>query len=218
MRRRLALALGLALVATGCGGSGKAGEPLGQLSVTKGSATVTHAGKTRDVTTGGACALFEGDTIATDADSEATVAAGTQLSVLSAKSELRLDRAFADRKFAGATQVSLLSGIVAFFLPAKQPGYRFRASARTAVAAATGTIFTMEITAAACRVTVHRGEVEVHAPGEDGALLKTLHERERVDVTDGRAVEAPMSGAEQSKAREELLYQKEKFKLDMTIF
>lgn len=220
--KRLVLLVALALTAAGCGGSSKAGDPLGQLSVTRGTATVTHAGRTQEVAAGAAWALYEGDSIATGADSEATVAAGTQLQVLAARTELRLDRAFAEKQFKGATQVTLLQGVVNFFLPARQKGYRFRASSRTAVAAATGTIFSMEVTGADCRVTVHRGEVEVRAPGPDaehpGELLKTLHERERVVVKEGRAEDSPMTPAETSKAREDLLFQKKTFKLDLTIF
>lgn len=220
--RRLVLLVALALIAAGCGGSNKAGEPLGLLSVTRGTATVTHAGRAQSVAAGATWALYEGDGIATGENSEATVAAGTQLQVLAARTELRLDRAFAEKQFQGATQVTLIQGLVNFFLPARQKGYRFRASSRTAVAAATGTIFTMEVTGAECRVTVHRGEVQVHAPGPDadhpGELLKTLHERERAVVKDGRAEDAPMTPAETSKAREELLFQKDTFKLDLTIF
>ena len=147
---------------------GRAGQDVdvGYVRVLSGKVTVTHAGQSKDYTGDVKVPVVAGDVIATGADSEAVVNAAQQRHLLRANSELKLDLA-ASATGGGANRVSVLRGLVTFWLPPakEQKTYKFQASTGTVVAAVRGTTFSVEVDGTDTKVYVASGFVDLFGPG-----------------------------------------------------
>jgi len=148
--------------------SGVQAAPIGEVQVLAGQATITRTGaQATTVTTARLEPLSVGDTVVTTNGSEAIVRAGKSLYHFKNEGSLRIDEASpADEPDLKVSAVSLLRGLVTFFIPKRRDGGedRFRVSIGTVVAAVKGTVFQISYDAYEPTVSVLKGTVAVKRP------------------------------------------------------
>jgi len=141
-----------------------AGEVVGEMEVLKGQAAVDCV---HGVPSGGWLAVKKrqsvhvGDTVRTDNGGEAVVRAGASVYMVRGGSELKLDESAEDKDSLRVKAVTLVKGLVTFFIP-KQKGseYRFKAQAGGVMAAVKGTVFELKREEACASVAVVKGAVD----------------------------------------------------------
>lgn len=211
------LVLTVAVLTAGCGG-GAPGAPAFRLQVSRGTAAVQRGAETIPVASGATVNVQATDVITTGSDSQAILTAGDQMHVLSAQASMRVDRAQTETEGKGLAAVTVLAGLVNFFIPVKARPQQFQASTSTVAAIVKGTVFSVDAAGPETRVAVHRGQVDLHAGNAEGQLLRSVTVDQRVTVKDGQAKDDALSPAAAAQVKMDLLTLMGVLKIDLSHF
>jgi len=196
---------------------------IAQLQVIRGTVSVVKNGRESSIGSTAVHELAATDVIRTHAGSEAVVLLGGEAHVVGENSEYRIDAHSPRTNGAGGeTRVSVIKGLTTFFLPISRKGHRFQAMADTVVAAAKGTIFSLEYRDGRARVTVLRGLVDLLLRTPDGtvssSVARTLSPDRRAVVAESRIRDEPLDKDESSKLNADLLRIRGWLRLDVSQF